>query len=127
MYCQKCGTQNTSGQAFCQNCGASLTNTTVAQPIYQNNYAPIGGVVGPDPRYDYTPLGAWAYFGYNLLFSIPLVGFILLIVFSFGGTKKINLRNYARSFFCVMALSVIILIILAALGVFRYLPYYLYF
>lgn len=31
----------------------------------------------------YKPLSPWAYFGYNILFSIPVIGFILLIVFSF--------------------------------------------
>lgn len=30
---------------------------------------------------EYKPLSAWAYFGYQLLFAIPFVGFILLIVF----------------------------------------------
>ena len=29
----------------------------------------------------YKPLSPWAYFGYNILFSIPVIGFILLIVF----------------------------------------------
>ena len=27
-------------------------------------------------------LSPWAYFGYNILFNIPIVGFILLIIFS---------------------------------------------
>lgn len=29
----------------------------------------------------YRPLGMWAYFGYTILFSIPLLGFIFLIIF----------------------------------------------
>ena len=72
-----------------------------------------------DPRFDYTPLGMWAYFGYSLLFAIPLVGFILLVVFSFGGTRNINLRNYARSFFCwIIVLAIIFIIFLFFLTVF---------
>ena len=51
--------------------------------------------------------------GDELLFSIPLVGFILLLVFSFGGTKNKNLKNFARSYFCftivVIVLSIIFL------------------
>lgn len=70
---------------------------------------------------EYRPISMWGYFGYQLLFSIPCVGFILLLVFSFGGSKNINLRNFARSYFCFMllsiVLSVIILIIAAASGV----------
>lgn len=69
---------------------------------------------------EYRPISMWGYFGYQLLFSIPCVGFILLLVFSFGGSKNINLRNFARSYFCFMllsiVLSVIILIIAAASG-----------
>lgn len=63
---------------------------------------------------EYRPLSAWAYFGYNLLFSIPLIGFILLIIFSFD-SSNINRRNYARSFFCGLLISLIFIIIMIAL------------
>ena len=33
------------------------------------------------------------YFGYNILFSIPVIGIILLFVFALGGTNKVNLRK----------------------------------
>ena len=45
------------------------------------------------------PLSPWAYFGYSLLFSIPVVGFVLLIVFSFSRANY-NRRSFARSYFC---------------------------
>ena len=54
----------------------------------------------------YRPLGAWAYFGYSLLFSIPIVGFILLIVFSCS-SANINRRNFARSYWCWLAIAAI--------------------
>lgn len=69
---------------------------------------------------EYRPIGAWGYVGYSLLFSIPCVGFILLLVFSLGGAKNINLRNYARSYFCALLIVAIIwlilLIVIAATG-----------
>ena len=58
----------------------------------------------------YKPISAWGYFGYNILFAIPLVGFILLIVFSFD-SSNINRRNYARSFFIIYLLAGIIILI----------------
>lgn len=61
---------------------------------------------------DYTPISMWGYFGYNILFWIPLIGTILALVFAFGGTKNINLRNYARSQFCTQILAVIIFLII---------------
>lgn len=59
----------------------------------------------------YRPLGAWAYFGYSLLFSIPLVGFILLIVFSFSD-DNINRRNFARSYWCALIVALILFVIM---------------
>lgn len=64
----------------------------------------------------YRPISAWGYFGYNLLFALPIAGFILLIVFSFDNSN-INRRNYARSFFCTLLIIVIIIAVCLALGV----------
>ncbi len=64
---------------------------------------------------EYKPISMWGYFGYEILFSIPVIGFILLLVFSFGGSKNINLKNFARSYFCFFIIEVIITIILALL------------
>ena len=70
--------------------------------------------------YEYKPISMWGYFGYEILFSIPFIGFILLLVFSFGGTKNINLRNFARSYFCLLILIIIIILVIAALGIYGY-------
>lgn len=67
----------------------------------------------------YKPLSPWAYFGYNLLFAIPLVGFICLIIFSFDNSN-INRRNYARSFFCTLILVVILFVLFMVLGLGTY-------
>lgn len=56
---------------------------------------------------EYTPLSPWAYFGYSLLFALPVAGFILLIVYSFDG-GNINRRNFARSYFCILVLVLIV-------------------
>ena len=71
----------------------------------------------------YKPLSPWAYFGYNILFAIPLVGFICAIIFAFD-KSIINLRNYARSFFCGLALLVIFVIIIVVLSVIFGAQYY---
>ncbi len=59
---------------------------------------------------EYKPISAWGYFGYNILFNIPVVGLILLIVFSFD-SSNINRRNYARSFFIIYLLIAIVFLI----------------
>lgn len=58
----------------------------------------------------YRPLGAWAYFGYTILFGLPFVGFICTIVFSLI-EGNINRRSFARSYFCIWVVVLIILII----------------
>lgn len=61
---------------------------------------------------EYKPISMWGYFGYQILFAIPLVGFILVCVFAFGGTRNVNLKNYARSYFCIL---IVLLVVIAML------------
>lgn len=72
---------------------------------------------GPE---EYRPLGAWAYFGYSILFSIPLIGLIVNLVFCFSD-GNINRRNYARSFWCAYLFAAIFVIaafvVMTALGI----------
>ena len=85
----------------------------------QNQYQPNPGAYQPQQpvnKMDYTPISMWGYFGYEILFSIPLIGFICLLVFSFGGTRNINLRNFARSYFCVLIIVLIIVGIILTVG-----------
>lgn len=58
----------------------------------------------------YRPLSPWAYFGYQILFAIPVIGIILLIFYSLSDSN-INRRNFARSYFCVYVLAIFIVII----------------
>ena len=80
--------------------------TTYYQPVVNESQLP--------PQY--KPIGAWGYFGYTLLFSIPIVGLICAIIFSLGGSGNINLRNYARSQFCWLLIILILVIILGVSG-----------
>lgn len=63
----------------------------------------------------YRPLSAWAYWGLTLLFSVPVVGFIFLIIFALNGSN-INRRSFARSYFCVLILAAIIIAVFCATG-----------
>lgn len=80
----------------CPNCGMEI-----GKPGEQESYIPP----------EYKPIGMWGYFGYELLFSIPCIGLILLIVFSFS-KSNVNLKNFARSYFCLLILLVIVLLLI---------------
>ena len=63
----------------------------------------------------YRPLSPWAYFGLQILFSLPIVGFISLIIFSLS-KDNINLRNFARSYFCVLLVVLVVIMVIVVLG-----------
>ena len=135
MKCTHCGTELANDCTFCPECGTGVTvaqtvnataQATEAQaPVYEAPVAPAAPVYQeaytfPPVHKELTeeqlpekfkPMGAWGYFGHSLLFSIPLVGLILLIVFAAGGTKNINKRNYARSYFCGLLIVAVIAIV----------------
>ena len=88
-------------------------NPTPYQPTpnYVNNYIVTGDNIPPQNR----PLSGWAYWGLDLLFAVPIVGFIFLIVFTFS-SGNINRRNFARSKWCWFIIYAIIVLILIATG-----------
>ena len=65
---------------------------------------------------EYKPISMWGYFGYQILFAIPLIGFICLIVFACTATNK-NLKNFARSYFCIFIIVIILIVAMMSLGV----------
>ena len=110
MYCKNCGSQMDDAAFACTNCGAAVQTP---QPV---SYAAPTPSIPAENR----PLSPWAYFGLQLLFAIPVVGFVFLIVFSCSGAN-INRRNFARSYWCALLIGVIatvvILVLAAVLGV----------
>ena len=56
----------------------------------------------------------WGYVGYQILFCIPVIGWIINIIFCFS--KRHNRRYYARSFWCWILIGLIIAILLGVAG-----------
>ena len=75
------------------------------------NYGYIG-------TYSYSdkPISAWGYVGYNILWAIPVLGWLLWLGAALFA-KNQNKKNYARSYFCVFLL-VLLVAVVAAVGVF---------
>lgn len=67
---------------------------------------------------NYEPISMWGYFGYEFLFSIPLVGWILCVSFALMAHNH-NLRNFARSQFCFLIIQIVIFCVLASVGVLK--------
>ena len=139
MRCTSCGAELPEGTTFCTSCGAKVATAQPTQPSYdpnqnfqqpvnsnQNTYAgynqPYQQQIQPmtmqqfpqmTTMEDTTPISPWGYIGYNILFSIPIVGLVMLFVYSFGSNTNVNLKNYARSFLLMMLIVVIIYVVIA--------------
>lgn len=69
----------------------------------------------------YRPLSPWAYFWYSVLFTIPVIGWIALLVITFS-TTNINRRNFARAYWCGLLIAILIGLIIAGLSAAGILP-----
>jgi 4-amino-4-deoxy-L-arabinose transferase-like glycosyltransferase len=92
MLCKNCNSPLNEGEKFCSNCGAPVTQATEKEIPEQ-----------------YKPLSPWAYFGLQLLYAVPFVGFIFLIIFSIS-KGNINRRNFTRSYWCVYILLAVLVL-----------------
>lgn len=105
MYCQRCGALVQDGSKFCNNCGAEV-NAQQAQNTVEYIYS-----LPPEN----SPVSPWRLLGLKILFAIPIVGFICLIAYSFN--DNVNIKNFARLYWCELLVGIIILIFLIASGV----------
>ncbi len=67
-----------------------------------------------DYGYGFKPISAWGYIGYSLLWSIPVVGWIVWLCHALGASNR-NVKNYARSYFCAFLLAIIASVVMVAL------------
>lgn len=136
MFCPNCGRNLDNGAKFCDGCGASLLeHTTLGRTTsIKEEYPQSSGYIPQGPQ-NYTPpqaqqeyyqptsfnqkpqagnsevLSIGNYIVMMLLAGIPIVGFILLLVWSFSASANQNKKNWARATL-IMGLVVGVLCIL---------------
>ncbi len=135
MYCSNCSSPLDPNTGICTACGLQHAmpeqpKAAPQQPAYsQPPVVPQQPVYTQSARTEMTedelpekfrPLGAWSYFWLSVLFSVPVVGFIFLIIFSFNDGNR-NRRSFARSYWCALLIvgifAIIAAIILVVAGV----------
>lgn len=129
--CPRCGAPIDDNSLFCGECGARLNEqkTDSNQDPKSQQYQPQGNqnpgypnAYQVPPMYNQNYNEAFAmqkqpeklsvgdYILMLILFQIPLVGFIMMLVWSFGN-YGINRKNFARAFLILQVIAVVIAII----------------
>ncbi len=82
----------------------------------------------PNKKGEYGVVGAMYYFLMTLLYSIPVVGLIMSIVMSFGGTVNQNKRGFARSVLIFKFIGILMLfaVLISAIMLKEYIFEFLY-
>ena len=124
MICSRCGYEIDDQSTFCPYCGQGVVRPETYESSERESYsqrtertrsAPYPGVerspqgtgyrTRPRPPMvsledlppELKPMSAWGYVGWGILFAIPIVGLILVIIFSCV-SGNINRKRFARSF-----------------------------
>ena len=109
--CDNCGKPVYRLDRTCANCGASVTQYS------QSSYGDSRGRSRMNDDYSnssaYDVLSSWGFVGSMIVMSLPLIGFIMTIVWASGGTTNLNRRNLARGYLLIMGFGILLSVILA--------------
>ena len=120
MKCPICNQEVTYSADNCPHCGYTLPKVGLSNhhPEAYQYYVPngVGNKTEVQVKHkkivyygevETRPISPWGYVGYSILYSIPVIGFIIWLVHVFS-YANVNRRNYARSLFCAAILSLVI-------------------
>ena len=123
-FCTECGATIADGKQFCTSCGKPMkaaktrsqkatTATAVAEPPRPVQAAPVyaGGVQGPPQGSPYAVMSTGSYVLASIIMSIPVIGWIIGIIWACGVCKNLNRRNYARSFLIFLLVGLVLSLI----------------
>ncbi len=78
------------------------------------------GYRSPAVMPDTSPMSVGSYILMIILTAIPIVGIIMLFVWSFSGSTNLNKKNFARAQLLLMLISTALCIILSVAGIFTF-------
>lgn len=136
MFCNNCGASIDDNSRFCLYCGQQIDRSNFNNNMNENSFEEAENQYeaykGNNQQYNeqqsnnindnkpkfvntlsYEPIGMWGYFGYEILFTIPIIGFILMVVFSIS-SNNINVRNFSRAYLVISLIGLILLFIICS-------------
>lgn len=94
----------------------TTTKSAAKRPAARKTMSePVPRIVEATIPDEYRPIGMWGYFGYQILFAIPVIGWIFCIGFAFMASNR-NLRNFSRSQFCWLIIWIVCFCAMVGLG-----------
>lgn len=140
--CKHCGALLSEKAKFCFECGTliagnkqdedkpviaslkdgevseSKTDTSIKNDQLMNTPSVLKNdpyVTPPPSDSKYAYMSIWGYVGMMILFSLPVIGFILAIIWACA-SKNINRRNYARAVLVLLAITIILSVVISVVG-----------
>lgn len=93
-HCPRCGTPMENGASFCGNCGLRFTRAKAADVLSVGDYILM-----------------------MVLFSVPILGLILMLYWSFSSQMAVNRKNFARAYLIFYVISTVLTFVMfGALG-----------
>ena len=87
------------------------------QPVYQQ---PAPDADRPGKKSRFAPMTSWGMAVQLVLMNLPVVGFILMVVWACGGCRKIARRNLARANLILLIFAIIVIVAAALLARFAF-------
>ena len=95
--CDNCGKPVYRLDRTCANCGASVTQYSQSSYGDSRGRSRLNDDFSQSSSYDV--LSTWGFVGSMVVMSLPLIGFIMTIVWASGGTANLN-RRISRADTC---------------------------
>ncbi|MBQ7891091.1 MAG: hypothetical protein IJ359_02940 [Erysipelotrichaceae bacterium] len=100
--CKQCHVEVEDDVKFCTSCGGT--------EFERKPLIPSKKIVDEQPEKNskYAIVSTWEFLGAMLLMCIPVLGWILLLVWALGGCRKINKRNFARASVILIVIGLLV-------------------
>jgi predicted nucleic acid-binding Zn ribbon protein len=134
VFCTECGAKVPEGKKFCTECGnpvnsvkppvqetaqteseAEKTETVETVHTAAPAAAAVASPINTDEQSPPGPFAVMSVSGFvvsSILMAIPVIGWLICIIWACGGCKNHNRRNFARSYLIFLAIGAAIGLVL---------------
>ena len=124
-YCNNCGGTLGDYDRVCSNCGTPVARSGSVSA--QGGSRSSGTTTTYSSGLQNDVISSWGYVGSLILMGLPIVGFIITIVWAAGGASNQNRRNLARAYLLILAITIgiMVVVLVSIIARFGSLVYYL--